>query len=77
MRSYALVQTIDLAPTLLHYFDIPVPGDMQGRSLHSVLETGAAIREVLIRSYTAICCLIFKAIRSSNPSSRIRKWKPA
>lgn len=44
-RSDALVQTIDLAPTLLHFFDVPVPDTMQGGSLHAVLESGARIRD--------------------------------
>lgn len=44
-RSDALVQTIDLAPTLLHFFDVPIPDTMQGQSLHEVIESGASIRE--------------------------------
>ncbi|WP_409347147.1 sulfatase [Paenibacillus sp. MBLB4367] len=44
-RSDALVQTIDLAPTLLHFFDVPVPETVQGQSLHDVIESGACIRD--------------------------------
>ncbi|WP_409346017.1 sulfatase [Paenibacillus sp. MBLB4367] len=44
-RSDALVQTIDLAPTLLHFFDVPVPDTMQGQSLHTVIENGTPVRE--------------------------------
>ncbi|MNI52743.1 hypothetical protein D3C73_1075460 [compost metagenome] len=44
-RSDALVQTIDLAPTLLHFFDVPVPDDMQGHSLHAVMENDDPVRE--------------------------------
>jgi arylsulfatase A-like enzyme len=40
----ALVQTIDLAPTLLDYFGIPVPPDMTGHPLGSVLLSGTGIR---------------------------------
>ncbi|MFD7618683.1 sulfatase [Streptomyces sp. NPDC059802] len=39
----ALVQTIDLAPTLLDYFDVDVPADMQGAPLPVADET--AVRE--------------------------------
>jgi arylsulfatase A-like enzyme len=39
-RQDALVQTIDLAPTLLDYFDVETPADMQGLSLR-----GDAVRE--------------------------------
>ncbi|MET8381197.1 sulfatase [Streptomyces microflavus] len=36
----ALVQTIDLAPTLLDYFDVEVPADMQGAPLPVAADTG-------------------------------------
>ncbi|MFB7166494.1 sulfatase [Streptomyces sp. NPDC056242] len=41
-RRRDLVQTIDLAPTLLEFFDVPRPGDMQGAPLSdtSVREAG-------------------------------------
>jgi len=35
-RCSALVQTIDIAPTLLEYFGIPIPPDMQGLPLGTV-----------------------------------------
>lgn len=41
----ALVQTIDLAPTLLNYFGLEPPPDMQGKSLKSVMECNEKIRE--------------------------------
>ena len=47
-RSDALVQTIDLAPTLLHFFHIEAPKDMQGRSLHQVIEQDQPIREAAL-----------------------------
>ncbi len=37
-RHAGLVQTIDLAPTLLEYFGVARPGDMQGRPLREALE---------------------------------------
>ncbi len=43
-RRDALVQTIDLGPTLLDYFDVETPADVQGRSLRAVL-SGGAVRE--------------------------------
>ena len=36
-RRKALVQTIDLAPTLLSYFGVPIPPDMQGHDLQTCL----------------------------------------
>nr|WP_238357917.1 sulfatase [Cohnella zeiphila] len=47
-RRDSLVQTIDLAPTLLHYFGIKAPKDMQGRSLHPVIEEGQPVREAAL-----------------------------
>lgn len=44
-RRKALVQTIDIAPTLLEYFGLAIPPDMQGRSLGPVLDADKAIRE--------------------------------
>ncbi|WP_432877521.1 sulfatase [Kribbella sp. CA-245084] len=43
-RRDALVQTIDIAPTLLEYFEVPAPVDVQGLSLSNVL-TGDRLRE--------------------------------
>jgi len=40
-----LVQTIDLAPTLLDYFNQPVPVDMQGRPLGDVIVNNKPIRK--------------------------------
>ena len=39
-RCGELVQTIDLAPTILAYFGLPVPDDMRGISLIDVLRDG-------------------------------------
>ena len=44
-RRDALVQTIDLAPTLLEFFDIDRPADMQGLPLAGTVATGAPVRE--------------------------------
>jgi len=47
-RREALVQTIDLAPTLLNYFGVPVPKDMLGQSLRTVLEEDTPVRKYAI-----------------------------
>lgn len=39
------MQTIDLGPTLLEYFDVPRPADTQGRPLRGVLADDTPIRE--------------------------------
>lgn len=44
-RRNALVQTIDLAPTLLDYFHVEIPKDMQGKALTGVLEEDRPVRE--------------------------------
>ena len=44
-RRKALVQTIDIAPTLLDYFGAPIPADCQGKSLRTVIESDTQIRE--------------------------------
>jgi arylsulfatase A-like enzyme len=44
-RRDALVQTIDLAPTILDLFDVPVPPDMQGRPLAETIAHGTPVRQ--------------------------------
>ena len=44
-RRQSLVQTIDLAPTLLEYFDVERPPDMQGVPLRETVESDAPVRE--------------------------------
>ncbi|MFO7635040.1 MAG: sulfatase [Caldilinea sp.] len=44
-RRRSLVQMIDMAPTLLDYFDVPIPVDMQGRPLRAVIEDDQPLRE--------------------------------
>ena len=46
-RSDKLVQMIDVAPTLLEYFNQPRPADMLGQDLHALLE-GRAEREACL-----------------------------
>jgi arylsulfatase A-like enzyme len=47
-RCGTLVQTIDLAPTLLEYFGLPVPSDMQGKPLSKAVESQAPLREAAL-----------------------------
>ena len=43
-RRPALVQTIDLGPTLLDLFGVPATPDMQGKSLRATVESDAPVR---------------------------------
>ena len=45
VRRSALTQTIDLAPTILDYFDITLPEDMQGHRLTERLLSDQSVRE--------------------------------
>lgn len=47
-RRQSITQTIDIAPTLLEFFNIKIPKDMQGKSLKSIVENDSPIREVAI-----------------------------
>ncbi|HUT59682.1 MAG TPA: sulfatase [Phycisphaerae bacterium] len=44
-RRGSLVQTIDLAPTILEYFGVERPADMQGASLRRTVADDAPVRE--------------------------------
>ena len=50
-RRESLVQTIDLAPTLLDYFGVPVPCDMQGHPLGETIQTDQPVREAALFGY--------------------------
>lgn len=50
-RSDALVQTIDLAPTLLDYFGLEIPKDMQGRPLKDTIAHDAKVRDYALFGY--------------------------
>lgn len=43
-KRASLVQTIDLAPTILNFFDLEPPKDMQGKPLAPVLQNDTAVR---------------------------------
>lgn len=44
----SLVQLIDWAPTILHYFHVPIPEDMQGYSLHNVIMKDTPVRSTAL-----------------------------
>lgn len=48
VRNDALVQMIDFAPTLLDFFGVEIPADMQGISLRETVATSAPTRESVI-----------------------------
>ncbi|MEG1525584.1 MAG: sulfatase [Clostridia bacterium] len=47
-RREALVQGIDIAPTLLEYFGLPIPEDMQGKPLKDTVNSDVAVRDACI-----------------------------
>jgi len=44
----ALVQTIDLAPTVLEFFRVPIPSDMQGVALKDTVAADVAVRRAAL-----------------------------
>lgn len=44
----SLVQTIDLAPTLLEYFGVEIPADMQGKALKETISDDKPIRDAAL-----------------------------
>ena len=63
-RCDCLVQTIDLAPTILEYFEKEIPKDMMGRSLKNTIANGTPVRETAIFGIFGgqICCTNGKAV---------------
>ncbi len=47
-RRQSLVQTIDLAPTLLDFFDVDIPADMTGHTLRDTIARDTAVREAAL-----------------------------
>lgn len=47
-RRKSLVSTIDIAPTVLDFFNIPIPEEVQGKSIKPILENDTPIREALL-----------------------------
>lgn len=50
-RRRSLVQTIDLAPTLLDYFEAPIPESMQGKTLKDVIAGDRPVRKYALYGY--------------------------
>jgi arylsulfatase A-like enzyme len=47
-RRQSLVQTIDIAPTLLEYFGLDIPGDMQGLPLKDTASSDNKVRDAAL-----------------------------
>ncbi len=50
-KRYSLVQTIDIAPTLLEFFGLEIPKDMEGKPLRKIMENEEPIREYALFGY--------------------------
>lgn len=50
-RRNSLVQTIDLAPTVLDFFGIEIPKDMQGKPLKDTIEYDTKVRDYALFGY--------------------------
>src|SRR5690606_37029299 len=48
VRNSCLVQTIDLAPTILDFFNIPIPKHMQGKPLRDTIAFDRPVREAVL-----------------------------
>lgn len=44
----SLAQTIDIAPTLLEFFDVDIPSNMEGRPLNKIVKDDSPIRETAL-----------------------------
>ncbi len=47
-RRDALAQTIDIAPTLLDFFNVDIPKDMEGKALKETVEKNVKVRDHLL-----------------------------
>ncbi len=47
----ALVQNVDLCPTILEYFGLPIPAEVQGHSLRRAVESDAPVRRYALFGY--------------------------
>lgn len=50
-RRQSIVQTIDLAPTLIEFFGLPLPGNMDGKPLKQTIQSDQPIRETALFGY--------------------------
>ena len=51
VKRNSIVQTIDLAPTLLEFFGMEIPKDMEGKPLKQVMDNDTPIREYAVFGY--------------------------
>lgn len=51
VKRQSVVQTIDLAPTVLGYFGLPIPAEMTGKDLEKLISADEAVREYAIFGY--------------------------
>lgn len=49
----SLVQTIDIAPTLLDFFNLDIPKDMQGKALKQTIADDTSVRDYALYGYHA------------------------
>lgn len=70
-RRKALVQTIDFAPTLLDFFNVSIPKDVQGHSLSTVLAGDSKIREAGLFGIHSghVCCTDGRYVYMRAPAS--------
>lgn len=50
-RRQSIVQTIDLAPTLLEFFNVRIPDEMQGEPLRDVIANDQPVRDAALFGY--------------------------
>jgi arylsulfatase A-like enzyme len=50
-RRSSLVQTIDIAPTILDFFGLPIPESMQGKALRDTVQSDASVRDAALFGY--------------------------
>lgn len=50
-RRTQLVQTIDIVPTVLDFFGLPIPAEVQGKALRTVVEKRENVREYALFGY--------------------------
>jgi hypothetical protein len=51
VRRKSLVQTIDIAPTLLEFFNVNIPKDMQGKALKQTIAEDTPVRNYALYGY--------------------------
>ena len=73
-RTQALVETVDIYPTLAELTSLPAPAKLDGRSFASVLKNPAtSVRDHAIHVYPRSAGLIGRAIRTQR--HRLIEWK--